>query len=684
MADTTRGKFSQAMRAFTARDAAELYNVDNWGSGLFSVSEHGTVLVHAHDNGAPAIDVYHLVQELRRRGLELPILLRFSDVLRARVESLHQCFERAIAEYGYGNRYINVFPIKVNPTCQLVEEMVRCGRPYGFGLEAGSKPELLAVLAVADADGGPILCNGYKDAEYVAMALWATKAGRNVIPVVEKFTELELIVSEAERLGVTPNVGLRIKLAARGAGKWEQSGGDRSSFGLTVTEVARAVEFLRSRGLLDSLRLVHWHLGSQITNIRSIKAALTEGCRYYAELVAAGAPVEYVDVGGGMAVDYDGSRTNFPSSANYTMQEYANDVVAAVLEACDRAEVPHPTIVTECGRGVVAHHSVLVFNVLGSSEFGTVEVPRTLPDDTPDLIADLHEALGKVTIKNVQELYHDAIHARDDIVHLFNHGSLTLAQRSLAETILWALCRRILSVVREMDYVPEELLGLERILADTYFCNFSAFQSVPDAWAVQQLFPVMPIHRLNEEPVRRGILADITCDSDGKIDRFIDLRDVKGALELHPLNGEDYILGVFLTGAYQEILGDLHNLFGDTNSVMVGTDEDGNYRIKHVTKGDTVSDVLGYVQYNPEDLLHRFRQGLEQSLRAGRITFEESAEFLQAFENGLAGYTYLKPPRAVPRFMEVSPTGETPSMPGTNGPVSTQDARPLETLPESV
>jgi len=629
------------MITFTVRDAEELYNVNNWGSGFFSIGRNGHVEVHPRGEGTPAIDLHHLVQELRRRGIELPTLVRFSDILHARIDMLNQCFRTAIQEYGYSNRYINVYPVKVNPTCQLIDELVRFGSKHTFGLEAGSKPELLAILALADPGDAPMLCNGYKDADYVAMALRAAKMGRNIIPVVEKFTELELIIREAERLDVRPKIGIRVKLAARGSGRWEHSGGDRSSFGLTATEVMHAVEYLRSRDMLDCLRLVHWHLGSQITNIRAIKAALAEGCRYFVELVKAGGALEYVDVGGGLAVDYDGSQTNFPSSTNYSMQEYANDVVAAVQEACDRAEIPNPTIITECGRAVVAHHSVLVFNVLGSAEYGTGMVPQSLPDDTPDLIADLHESLRNVSRKNFREFYHDAVHARDDIVNLFNHGYITLQQRSLGETIFWALCRRVQALVGELDYVPEELLGLERALADTYFCNFSMFQSVPDSWAVQQLFPVLPIHRLDEAPTRRAILADITCDSDGKIDRFIDLKDVKGALELHPINGNEYILGVFLTGAYQEILGDLHNLFGDTNTVLVGTNDDGSYRIKHVMKGDTIHDVLTYVQYNPGELLHRFRQSLEEALRARRITFEESAEFLQAYERGLDGYTYL-------------------------------------------
>ncbi len=669
------------MRAFTVRDAAELYNVKNWGAGFFSIGPNGHVQVHPRGEGGPAVDLYDLMLELRRRGIELPILLRFSDILRTRVENLNDCFRRAISEYGYQGSYLNVYPVKVNPTCQVIEELIRWGRPYSFGLEVGSKPELLAVLALSDDGDAPILCNGYKDLEYVSMVLRAAKMGRNIIPVVEKYTELELIVAEAERLGVTPRIGLRIKLAARGAGKWEQSGGDRSSFGLTVSEVARAVAFLRSRNMLDALRQVHWHLGSQITNIRAVKAALTEGCRYYVELVRAGAPLEYIDVGGGLAVDYDGSRTNFPSSANYSEQEYANDVVAAVLEACDNAEVPHPIIVTECGRAIVAHHSVLAFNVLEAAEYGGVRVPRTLPDDTPALIADLHEALGSVTRKNFQECYHDALHAREEMVNLFNHGNITLGQRALGETVFWALCRKILSIVRELDYVPEELLGLERTLADTYFCNFSTFQSVPDAWAVQQLFPTMPIHRLDEEPTRRGILADITCDSDGKMDRFIDLRDVKGALELHPVNGEEYLLGVFLTGAYQEILGDLHNLFGDTNTVLVGTDDDGRYRIQHVMTGDRVSDVLRYVQYNPGELVHRFRLSLESSLRRERITFEESASFLQAYERGLAGYTYLDSSRSPERLQAPIPQTSLPVV--ADDPREPEPARDFAASPDS-
>jgi arginine decarboxylase len=451
-----------------------------------------------------------------------------------------------------------------------------------------------------------------------------------------------LIVDLARKLNVVPRIGVRAKLATRGSGRWESSGGDRSKFGLNVTELVSAIEFLRESEMLDCLELLHFHLGSQITNIRSVRDGLQEACRIFVEMHKLGANLRFLDVGGGLAVDYDGSRTNFVSSTNYSMQEYANDIVGAVLDTCDANEVPHPVIVSESGRAITAHHSVLLFNVLGTSAFGDVSVPPEIPEDVADPLANLFEVHKNITRKNFQEAYHDALHYRDECMSLFRHGFLPLKDRSLAETIFWSCLQKIARIVREAEYVPDDLEGLERSLADTYFCNFSCFQSLPDFWAVSQLFPIMPIHRLNTEPTRRAVLADITCDSDGKIDKFIDLRDVKHALELHPLNGEDYILGVFITGAYQEILGDMHNLFGDTNAVHVRIQPEGGYRIEHVVKGDTVEEVLRFVQYSAEDLLHRLRQNVEAAVRGGLISFEESRQFLEKYELGLEGYTYLE------------------------------------------
>ncbi len=634
---------SDTMRSWTIRDSLELYNIPSWGLGFFGINEAGHMVVLPQGEGGPVLDLKALVDELIRRGIQLPILIRFSDILRARVEALKEAFQKAIQEYGYRGRYMGVYPIKVNQQRQVVDEIVRYGQPYQFGLEAGSKPELLAVLALLQSPEPLIICNGYKDEEFVEMALLATKLGKAVIPVVEKFSELELIVRLAQRLNVVPRIGVRVKLAARGSGRWEASGGDRSKFGLTVTELVRAMDYLREVNMLDCLQLLHFHLGSQITSIRAIRGGLEEACRIYVEMVKAGAPMKFMDVGGGLAVDYDGSRTNFVSSTNYTLQEYANDVVSAVMESCDDAGVPHPVIVSESGRAITAHHSVLVFNVLGTSEFGSVDVPDKLPETAHSLLQNLLDVYKGITRKNIQEAYHDAIHYRDECMTVFKLGDFSLADRCLAESIFWGCCQKILRIVRELEYVPDELEGLEAVLADTYFCNFSCFQSLPDHWAVQQLFPIVPIHRLNEEPTRRAVLADITCDSDGKIDRFIDLRDVKDVIELHPVNGEDYHVAAFITGAYQEILGDMHNLFGDTNAVHVRLDE-GGYRIEHVVKGDTVKEVLHYVQYSPTDLIDRLRESVEAAVRQGLISLEESGHFLEKYERGLESYTYLVRP----------------------------------------
>jgi arginine decarboxylase len=635
-------KESDTMRTWSIQDSMDLYNVRNWGAPFFSINAAGNACVHPQGPTGPTVDLKQVVDELQRRGIQLPILIRFSDILRARVEALNEAFHSAIREYGYKGRYAGVYPIKVNQQRQVVEEIISYGAPYQFGLEAGSKPELLAAMALLDASEPLIICNGYKDQEYIEMALLGTKLGKSVIIVVEKFSEIPMIVQEARRLNVVPKLGVRAKLSSRGSGKWENSGGDRSKFGLTVRELVGAIDYLRKEDMLDCLELLHFHLGSQITNIRSIREGLEEACRIYVEMHKLGANLRFCDIGGGLAVDYDGSQTNFASSTNYSMQEYANDVVSAIMDAADKAEVPHPIIVSESGRAIVAHHSVLLFNVLGTSSFGEAEVPPELPDDKLDPLRNLLEVHRNISRKNFQESYHDALHYRDECMSLFRYGLLSLEDRSSAETIFWSCCQKILRMVREIEYVPDDLEGLERSMADTYFCNFSCFQSVPDFWAVQQLFPILPIHRLNEEPTRRAILADITCDSDGKIDRFIDLKDVKSVLELHPVNGEDYILGIFITGAYQEILGDMHNLFGDTNAVHVRLEPGGGYAIDHVVKGDTVKEVLSIVQYSSEDLTNRLRRTVEAGVRAGTISFEEAGQFVLKYEQGLAGYTYLE------------------------------------------
>jgi arginine decarboxylase len=532
----------------------------------------------------------------------------------------------------------------VNQQRHVVEEILDFGRPFNFGLEAGSKPELLAVLALTNGLDTPIICNGFKDDEFIKMTVLARKIGKQIIPVVEKFTELEAIVRYAQELNVRPVIGMRVKLAQRGAGRWRYSAGYRSKFGLTLAEVLEAHEYLKQRGMSDCLQLLHFHLGSQITNIRSIKGALTEAARMYVELARIGAGVQYLDVGGGLGIDYDGSQTDFESSVNYTLQEYANDVVFRVKSICDEAGVAHPTIISESGRAVVAYHSVLVFDVLGVSNFDRYESEAPVPADAPQPVTDLAAVCRDLSKKNFLESYHDAVQAMDEVLNLFNLGYLTLEQRALAEKLFWTVCGKLLKIVRELDYVPEDLQGLQAMLSDTYFCNFSIFQSMPDSWAVKQLFPIMPIHRLNESPTRRAVLGDITCDSDGKIDQFIDLRDVRSTLELHSFNGQPYYLGTFLLGAYQEILGDLHNLFGDTNAVHVSLDDDGHVSLDAVIKGDTVREVLHYVQYSADELSAKMRKDVERAVRMGRISIEESRQLLRFYESGLEGYTYLEEP----------------------------------------
>jgi arginine decarboxylase len=629
-------------RKWTVADSAEIYGVKYWGNNYFSINEAGNVQAHPAGPENGRIDLKELVDEVARRGIGLPLLIRFSDVLKSRIVELNETFRAAIAEHGYKGQYKGVYPIKVNQHRYVVEEIVQFGRPYHYGLEAGSKPELLAVMAMLDDEEALVICNGYKDEEYVETALMASKLGRTILIVVEKYSELQLIAEVAKKVGVRPRIGVRVKLAAKGSGRWEASGGDRSKFGLSTREVVEAINFMRANDLLNCFELLHFHLGSQISAIRAVKNALREAGRFYVEVAKLGAPLKYFDAGGGLGVDYDGSQTNFASSMNYTTQEYANDIVFSLQEICDAAGVAQPTIVTESGRAVVAHHSMLVMDILGVGEFDVGKAPEKLAKDANRVLRNLFETYKDISRKNLLETYHDSLEYKEEALQLFNLGNLSLSDRVIAEDIFWAVCQKILKTLRELREVPEELDGLERALSDTYFCNFSMFQSLPDIWAIDQLFPIMPIHRLGEEPTRRAVLADITCDSDGKIDHFIDRRDVKSVLELHPVNGQDYYLGVFLIGAYQEILGDLHNLFGNTNTVHVSLAAGGGYQIEHVVTGDTVTDVLKYVSYAREDLVARVRRFAELAVRANRMSLDETRSMLRMYEEGLAGYTYLE------------------------------------------
>ena len=626
---------------WTPQVASDLYDVASWGKGYFSVGDNGQVHVHPEKDPARSVDLKQLVDTLVLRGINLPILVRFADILKHRLGEIHSAFETAIAEHKYQGNYCCVYPIKVNQQRQVVEEVLEFGKPYKFGLEAGSKPELMAVMALADNDT-PIICNGFKDDEYIEMAMLAQKVGRHIIPVVEKYTELHLIMKYSARVGVRPKIGLRVKLASRGSGRWKSSGGYRSKFGLSATEAMRALQELKDLGMADCLNLLHFHLGSQITNIRQIKGAVNEAVRVYVDLARAGAGLQYLDVGGGLGIDYDGSQTDFESSVNYTLQEYANDVIYHVQNVCDEVGVAHPTIVTESGRAIAAYHSILVFNVLGVAGMGETDEPAEPGPDAEQPLIDLQETYRGLSAKNLLESYHDAQQALDQALNLFSLGYLSLEQRCIAENLYWAISRKIQKQARELDFFPEELEGIDAMLSDTYFCNFSLFQSMPDSWAIKQLFPVMPIHRLEEEPTRPAVLGDITCDSDGKVDAFIDRRDVKRTLLLHNFNGGDYYLGAFLVGAYQEILGDLHNLFGDTNAVHVRLSPTGEVILDSVIKGDTVREVLNYVQFSSDTLVATLRRDVESALREGKLTYEESGQLLRFYEEGLHGYTYLE------------------------------------------
>ena len=622
--------------------STELYGLEEWGGGAFAINEAGHIAVRPHGDDGPEIDLLSLVDDLQRRGLRTPILLRFSDILASRIGLLAGSFATAISEYEYNGRWRGVYPIKVKQQRHVVEEVVEHGAPYGVGLEAGSKPELLVALAVLDTPDAIIVCNGYKDRAYIETALLAQRLGRRPIIVIDRYRELELLIKTARELGIRPHIGVRAKLWTRGAGRWVDSSGSRSKFGLSPGEMVAAVDRLRSEDLLDCLELVHCHIGSQITSIQAHKKALREVSRIYIGLRELGAGVTAIDVGGGLGVDYDGSKTDSLSSVNYSIQEYANDVVDAIQDACDQAGQPHPDIVTESGRAMIAHHSVLIFDVLGVHEMARSGLDIPVTDDDPKILRDLAEIReNPIDEDRVHEAYHDAVHHRDQAAAAFSLGVLDLTARARAERLYFDCCRQVLNVVRQLEQVPEDLQNLEQELADTYYGNFSVFQSAPDHWAVKQLFPVIPVHRLDEEPTHRGVFADLTCDSDGKIDQFIDRSDTKRVLELHPWTGEPYYIGLFLVGAYQEILGDLHNLFGDTDAVHVRLDEDGRYAVVHVVEGDEVSEVLHYVEYDRSDLIERVRRTIERSLRAGNINLEDSARLRKRYAEGLAEYTYL-------------------------------------------
>lgn len=632
---------SEQAKTWSTEQSAEIYQVDRWGAGHFGVNERGHVVVFPKGQDGAGVDLYELIPALRARGLTTPLLVRFSDVLSERVGSLVAAFARASEEYAYRGRYRGVYPIKVNQQRHVVEEIVGIGAPHQMGLEVGSKPELLAALAVLDTNGALLICNGYKDRAYVETALWAQQLGRSAIIVIDRFEELPLTLRVAKELGITPHLGIRARLSAKSEGKWAESSGERSKFGLGPSEIVKAVDLLKEHDALDQLELVHFHIGSQITAIRAHKDALREATRVFVGLWQIGARPSRLDVGGGLGVDYDGSQTNFHSSKNYSVQEYANDVVAAVAEACDEAEIPHPDLITEAGRAMVAHHSVLIFDVLGANQSRAEGEPEAIDAEEHRVLHALRETWSTLGDENAQEIWHDLQELREEASSLFSLGYLDLPGRAKAERLFRTACDKLIGVVRAMSDVPEDLVSLESALSDIYFGNFSMFQSLPDHWGFKQLFPVMPLHRLDQEPTRRGIIADLTCDSDGTIGEFIDQNDTRDVLELHEWTGEPYFLGVFLVGAYQEILGDMHNLFGDTDAVHVRLREDNSLAIEHVVAGDTVREVLAYVQYDSVELVERVQKSLDTALRQERIAHEDAARVLKHFKSSLEETTYL-------------------------------------------
>ena len=628
---------------WTSDKAAELYGVERWGAGYFSISEKGEVVVHPGGNGGVSVSLYEVAQGIQERGFDLPVLVRLSDILDARIKNLHESFGTAMRDYNYRGNYRGVYPIKVNQQQQVVEEICNFGANYHHGLECGSKAELIAAMSFLKDPEAYLVCNGYKDEEFIDLGLYALKMGIRCVFVIEMPSELDLIIERSRALGVQPILGVRIKLSTQASGHWTESGGERSVFGLNTAQVMDVLDRLRDEQMLDCMHLLHYHLGSQIPNIRDIREAVKEGCRIYAGLVAEGAPMGVLDLGGGLAVDYDGSHTDFEGSCNYGTAEYCSAIVEEVMSILDESETPHPDIITESGRATVAYYSILLFNVLDVSRFETHALPETLPEDTHELLANLMETFRSLTAKNVQECYHDAIYYRDEAHELFKRGGMTLRERALAGQIFWHILTRISVLLRDFDYVPDEFEHLTSALADVYYGNFSLFQSLPDSWAIDQLFPILPIHRLDEEPTREAILADITCDCDGKINRFVDLHGVRKTLPLHDLKDDkDYTLGVFLVGAYQETLGDLHNLLGDTNVVSVRIDPDGHIHYTREIEGDSVADVLSYVEYEPKEMIRRMRAMAEQAVKDGNLTAKERRAVMDAYEGGLRGYTYFE------------------------------------------
>ena len=630
------------MKKWTTEDSKDLYNIGGWGTSYFGINDKGHITVSPCKDEVK-IDLKEVMDQLALRDVTAPVLLRFPDILDNRIEKTADCFKKAAAEYGYHAENFIIYPVKVNQMQPVVEEIISHGRKFNLGLEAGSKPELHAVIAVQCQSDSLIICNGYKDQSYIELALLAQKMGKRIFIVVEKLNEIETIARAAKELNVKPNLGVRIKLASAGSGKWEQSGGDASKFGLTSSELLEALEILDRHDMHDCLKLIHFHIGSQITKIRRIQTALREASQFYVQLHNMGYNVEFVDCGGGLGVDYDGTRSaNSESSVNYTIQEYVNDCIYTFVDAADRQGIPHPNIITESGRSLSAHHSVLVIDVLETASLPEMDERFEPRPDSHQLVKDLYEIWDNLSQRSMLEDWHDAEQIRDEALDLFSHGIVDLRTRAEIERMYWSVCREILALTKNLKHIPEELTNLDRLLADKYFCNFSLFQSLPDSWAVDQIFPIVPIQRLDERPSRMATLQDITCDSDGKITAFVTDQRISNILPVHSLRkNEPYYLGVFLVGAYQEILGDMHNLFGDTNAVHISV-KNGTYNIDQIIDGETVEEVLDYVQYNPKKLVRQLETWVTKSVKDGRITLDEGKEFLRNYRSGLYGYTYLE------------------------------------------
>ncbi|MFN3696215.1 MAG: biosynthetic arginine decarboxylase [Pseudobdellovibrio sp.] len=630
--------------SWSPEQSAALYGINNWGNGYFRVNSQGHVVVTPKGEKGPGVDLYELTQELQDRGIRVPIMIRFPDIINQRVQLLHSCFQKAFVDHNYKGQYCGVFPIKVNQQRHLVEELVRFGKNCKLGLECGSKPELLVVLSLMNTSDAVIVCNGFKDAEYIETALLAQKLGRDIIIVVDRKDEIKIIVESAKKLSIRPKIGFRAKLNTQGAGKWVDSAGAKSKFGLTAAEIVEGVETLRKQDMLECLELLHYHIGSQVPSIQSIKSSLKEAARFYTELHSLGANLKYIDVGGGLGVDYDGSGSS-DSSINYSEQEYANDVVSTIQTLCDEKNIPHPNIITESGRSLVAHHSVLVFNVMGVNNLYRQQPPVPAVKKDPAIMQDMQYIFEKLNPDNINECFNDLMQSKSEVLNLFTYGVLNLTQRAWCESMHFTIATKMLEIARITPDCEDIVEQLREELGDTYFCNFSVFQSVPDSWAVGQLFPVMPIHNLEQEPYHEATLADLTCDSDGKIEKFIDTEtgEFKKTLRIHPFKEGDapYFLAVFLTGAYQEILGDLHNLFGDTDAVHISIHESG-YTVDHYIPGDTVTEVLSYVQYGRAEMVDKVRQYTEESIAAGNISKQEAKSLLKHYEEGLSGYTYLE------------------------------------------